>query len=255
MKRRVFLMLAAQQATREIRLISAAPSPFTQRRDSYRAGAGILLLLRRLIEEHQLPLTATYYDATPMLSQPEALKKLLPGAAVLMVGTSVWAQGPSSVSRTFFEGIDTTSLAGVAASTWVTSGGAHTGAALAYESNLATLRSMGAAVFSFGQKQAVFTTDERISGEKPGEFGLLDLWFMEGLAKAAIVNALAAGNAEYANELWKKLGMNPNYYLGYFPKSADGLEKRYGAIRERINGAMNPKSEARRSLDALVTRK
>lgn len=259
MERRTFLLLpsailAQDEKPREIRLICAAPSPFTQRRDSYRAGHGILLNLRRLIEEHKLPLIATYYDASPMLGQPAKLKQLLPGASVLLVGTSVWAQGPSSVSRTFFEAIDAESLAGVAASTWVTSGGAHTGAALAYESNLATMRSMGASVFSFGQKQTVFTTDERVSIEKAGEFTLLDLWFMEGLAKAAIVNALAPGNPAQASELWKKLQSSPNYYLGFFPKSETDLALRFGKFREQINLATNPRSEARRNLDALLAR-
>ena len=244
----------AQSQPREIRLISAAPSPYTQRRDSYRAGHGILLNLKRLIAEHSLPLRATYYDASPHLGSPTKLKQLLPGAHVLMVGTSVWAQGPSSVSRSFFEAIDNESLAGVAASTWVTSGGAHTGAAIAYESNLATLRSMGAATFSFGQKQAVFTTDERTDGSKPGEFTLLDLWFMEGLAKAAIVNALALSNPQEANSLWKKLDSSQTYYLGRFPKSDKELAPRFQAFHEQINLATNPKSEARRVLDAAISR-
>jgi len=257
-ERRSFLLLPAaalaqEEKPREIRLISAAPSPYTQRRDSYRAGHGILLNLRRLIEEHKLPLIATYYDASPLLGQAAKLKQLVPGAAVLMVGTSVWAQGPSSVSRTFFEAIDSESLAGVAASTWVTSGGAHTGAALAYESNLATLRSIGAAVFSFGQKQAVFTTDERVDVEKPGEFLLLDLWFMEGLAKAAIVNALALGNPARANGLWEQLESHPNYYMKHFPKNGAALETRFGLFRRQINGATNPRSEARRQLDAQLS--
>ncbi len=257
--RRSFLLspaglLAQTTEAREIRLISAAPSPYTQRRDSYRAGHGILLNLRRLIEEHKLPLTATYYDASPLLSQPAKLKQLLPGASVLLVGTSVWAQGPSSVSRTFFEAIDSESLAGVAASTWVCSGGAHTGASLAYESNLATLRSIGAAVFSFGQKQAVFTTDERVDAEKPGEFSLLDLWFMEGLAKAAIVNALALGNPARAKGLWEQLESHPNYYMKHFPRNGAELEKRFEAFRKLINEAARPRSEARRQLDAQLAR-
>lgn len=246
--------LSQDDKPREIRLICAAPSPYTQRRDSYRAGHGILLNLRRLIAERKLPLIATYYDASPLLGQPSKLKELIAGTQVLMVGTSVWAQGPSSVSRTFLEAVNSESLAGVAASSWVTSGGAHTGAALAYESNLATLRSMGASVFSFGQKQTVFTTDERVSAEKPGEFTLLDLWFMEGLAKAAIVNAMTPGNPVKANEMWNLLQSSPVYYLGFFPKSEDELAQRFGKFRERINLAANPRSEARRSLDALLAK-
>lgn len=209
--RRSLIALLAMQPRAEIRLISAAPSPYTQRRDSFRAGAGIVLCLRKWITDLKLPVDVTYYDAAPLLGKPEELKRLLRGAKVLLVGTSVWAQGPSSVGRQFFETVNTESIAGAAASTWVTSGGAHTGGALAWDSNLATLRSMGASVFSFGQKQMVFTTDERLTGEKPGEFTLLDAWFMEGLAKAALVQALYEGSREKAEALWKQLQSNPNY--------------------------------------------
>ncbi|MBZ2183545.1 MAG: hypothetical protein K7J46_02465 [Bryobacter sp.] len=254
MTRRTLLFALAQSPPREIRLICAAPSPYTGRRDSYRAGHGIFACLRRLIGEHALPLQASYYDATPHLGKPEALKRLLSAAPTLLIGTSVWAQGPSSVSRSFFEAVNTHSLAGQSASTWVTSGGAHTGAALAFDSNLATLRSMGAAVFGFGQKQMVFTTDERLSGERPGEFTLLDLWFMEGLAKAAIVQTLAAGQPVEARALYEKLNSDPAYYLKYFPKSTAELEPRFNEIRLRLNAAAPPRSMERKELDALLSR-
>lgn len=246
---------AAQTAPREIRLLSAAPSPFTRRRDSYRAGAGILLCLRRLIEEQSLPLAATYFDAAPLLGQPEKLKGLLRGPAVVLVGTSVWAQGPASVGREFLEAVNTESLAGVQASSWVTSGGAHTGGALAYESNLATLRSMGASVFSFGQKQMVFTTDERMGEEKAGEFTLLDCWFMEGLAKAAIVAGLAAHDRGQAESLWSRLGSHPNYYLRHFPKNAEELERRFSGIRLILNEAKAGNSPSRKKIDQLLGNK
>lgn len=235
MTRRTLLMAFAQAGPREIRLISVAPSPYTKSRDSYRAGKGILACLQRLISEHKLPVTATYFDAAPLLGNLSELKKLVTGAPVLLVGTSVWAQGPSSVSRTFFEAVNTESLAGIAASTWITSGGAHTGAAMAYDSNLATLRSMGAAVFSFGQKQMVFTTDERVTGEKPGEFSLLDAWFMEGLAKAAIVQALAPGNPQEARKVWQTLDSDPAYYLRHFPRDPAKLEERFRSILKQMN--------------------
>jgi hypothetical protein len=253
MTRRSLLFALAQPIRREIRLICAAPSPFTGRRDSYRAGHGIFACLRRLIEEHTLPLTASYYDATAHLGKPEPLKRLLSSPSTLLIGTSVWAQGPSSVSRSFFEAVNTHSLAGQSASTWITSGGAHTGAALAFDSNLATLRSMGAAVFGFGQKQMVFTTDERLTGEKPGEFTLLDLWFMEGLAKAAIVQTLAAGEPAQARALYEKLKADPAYYLKHFPKSKEEIEPRFNEIRLRLNAAAAPRSAARRELDALLS--
>jgi hypothetical protein len=257
-RRGVMLLGAAAWArdpVPEIRLICAAPSPYTKRRDSFRAGAGILLCLRRLIQEHKLELSARYYDASPWLDQPKRLPGLLSGRfAVLLVGTSVWAQGPSSVSRGFFEAIDLESLAGVSASTWVTSGGAHTGGSLAFQSNLATLMALGATVFTFGQKQAVFQTGERLGPEQEGEFTLLDLWFMEGMAKASIVAALAHGNREQANQLWKRLSSSPIYFQSDFPRGEAPLRERFGDLRKLLNGAREPGSEQRRGLDALVQR-
>ncbi len=237
MTRRHLLLALAQQPPREIRLISTSPSPYTKRRDSYRAGLGIRLCLDRLIREHTFPLVTSYHDAAPVLNDAAALKRLVRGAHVLLIGGSVWAQGPNSPTRGFFEAVNTESLAGVAASAWVCSGGAHTGAAMAWDSALATLRSMGAAVFSFGQKQMVFTTDERLTGEAPGQFTLLDAWFMEGLAKAAIVQALAPGDPQAARELWRKLDSDPNYYLRHFPKSEAQLKPRFEGILREINAS------------------
>lgn len=243
----------AQSAAPEIRLICAAPSSYTKRRDSFRAGAGILLSLRRLQQAYQFDLRATYYDATAWLAEPKRLPALLQGPfRVLLVGTSVWAQGPSSVSRTFFEAIDLEPLPGVMASTWVTAGGAHTGGSQAFQSNLATLLSLGASVFTFGQKQAVFQNGERLGPEQEGEFTLLDLWFMEGLAKAAIVAALAPGDRSLAAALWKRLNSSPIYFQNGFPKSEDTLRQRFGDLRLLLNRAKDPASPQRRTLDALL---
>lgn len=259
MDRRSFFALplaaAAQSPKREIRLLSLAPSPYTQRKDSYRAGAGILLSLRRLIEEHSLPATATYYDAAARIEKPSELMPLVRGASVLLIGSSVWAQGPSWVVRKFFEVVDAESLAGVSASAWVTSGGALTGAEASLASTFSSLHGMGASTFTFGQKQMMFTTDERVgTPEKAGEFTLLDCWFMEGLAKASLVAALAPGDPAAAKALWSKLQGSPIYYAGFFPKDIAALEARFGAIRQKINAAANPRSESRKEIDSLLSR-
>lgn len=247
------LALRGQTTVKEVRLLSLAPSPYTRRRDSFRAGAGILLNLRRLVEEHQLPATGTYIDAAAKIEKPAELPAMMRGADVLLLGSSVWAQGPSWVIRKFFEVVNGENLAGVAASTWVTSGGVHTGAEMAHDSTLTTLRGMGAATFTFGQKQMIFATDERVGvPEKAGDFTLLDCWFMEGLAKASLVHALAGGNPPAARALWTKLGSHPQYYHGPFPTELAPLEARFGKLRAQLNAAANPKSEARQQLDALL---
>lgn len=248
------LTALAQDRTREIRLISIAPSPSTRRRDSFRAGAGILMSLRRLATEHQLPVRASYYDAAPSLGQPERLQTMVRGADVLLIGSSVWAQGPSHVVRQFLQAVNGESLSGVMASAWVTSGGVHTGGEVAHESVLATLRGMGAAVFTFGQKQAVFSTDERIGPEKEGEFTLLDCWFMEGLAKASLVAALGAGDRARSTALWDKLGAAPSYWHGFFPKDQVELGRRFSEMRALLNAAAVPASEARKQVDGMLAK-
>jgi hypothetical protein len=256
-RRSLFLFpLAArpEEGLRHIRLISVAPSPFTRRRDSFRAGAGILMSIRRLAAEHQLSVQSSYYDAAPSLNEPERLKAMVRGAGVLLVGSSVWAQGPSHLVRQFFEAVNAERLDGVMASAWVTSGGVHTGGEMAHESALATLRGMGAAIFTFGQKQAVFSTDERLGPEKEGEYTLLDCWFMEGLAKASIVAALAPGDPARARALWEKLGSAPSYWHGFFPKDPAELARRFGEMRRLLNAAAAPGSAERKQLDGMLAK-
>lgn len=246
------LAALAQPAPREIRLISVAPSPYTQRRDSFRAGAGILLSIRRLAKEHSFNIRATYFDAAPHLERTEKLRSMLRGMHVLMVGGSTWAQGTAAPMRRFLEQVNSEPLEGVMASAWVTSGGAHTGGEMAHESTLNTLRGMGASVFTFGQKQMVFSTDERFGQEKEGDFTLLDCWFMESFAKAAIVAALTPGDPEGARAMWKKLESSPAYWHGYFPKNEESLRPRLAELRALLNAAAKPRSTERKQLDALL---
>src|SRR5260370_23652681 len=90
------LPLHAVAQTPEVRLLSLAPSPYTSRHDSFRAGCGILLSLERLIREHHLGLHATYYDAVPALENADKAKALVHGAQVLVIGASTWAQGSAA---------------------------------------------------------------------------------------------------------------------------------------------------------------
>ncbi len=256
MTRRGLLALAgvplrAADALREVRLLSVAPSPYTNRRDSFRAGCGILLCLRRLIAEHRLPLRATYFDAARLLDQPDKLRPLVQGAPVLLIGSSTWAQGPSPLIRRFFEIVDTTPIAGVQASAWVTSGGAHTGGEQVIETTYRTLLGMGASLFSAGQKAMVFTTDERL-GVKAGEFLPLDCWFMEHFARAAIVAGLTAGNPAEAAALWTRLGAGPLYW-NHIPKTESDIPTHLHQLRAKLNAAADPRSAARKELDGLLS--
>src|SRR6185369_6720714 len=85
--------LAAQTAVPEVRFLSVAPSPYTQRHDSFRAGMGIFLLLQQLIQQEKLSLRTTFYDASAVYDDAEKARALLRGPQVLVVGGSTWAQG------------------------------------------------------------------------------------------------------------------------------------------------------------------
>jgi hypothetical protein len=243
--------LAAAQTPPEVRFLVLAPSPYTQRHDAFRAGCGILLSMRRLIGEHKLGLRTTYYDAVPALANADKAKQLVRGARVLVVGCSTWAQGSATYPRRFFELVDTENLAGVAATAWATAGGQHTGGETAIDDTLRTLMGMGAQVFSLGQKHMVFTTGERFQPRAEGEFTLLDCWFMDQFARNIAVIALAGGDPGKALKLAKQLDFTPVYWTR-FPKDEASIAARYTELRDRLNRAADPGSEAWSQLRALA---
>ncbi|MFT4978924.1 MAG: hypothetical protein ACI8S6_004834 [Myxococcota bacterium] len=205
----------------EVRFICLAPSPYTGRKDSLRAGYGIVRSLQILIEEHDLPLRVTYYDgsdtvsgtsAPPDSEEAERAASLVRGAGVLIIGGSTWSQGPAFYLRRFFEFAGGENLGGVSAGAWATAGGAHTGGEVVVDTTLRSLMGMGAQTFSLGQKYMVFTTDER-DGPTPGEFTLLDVWFMDQFARTIAVVALKQGDPAGARLLADALGTNPVYYV------------------------------------------
>lgn len=88
-------LLQAQNATRaDIRLIVLAPSPYTHRMDSVRAGYGIKGLLESHIQQLGLPLTVGFYDGVKRLDDVPGLTELFSNSPrVIIMGSSTWAQG------------------------------------------------------------------------------------------------------------------------------------------------------------------
>jgi hypothetical protein len=251
------LLLAASYAAGqaadlpEVRFLHLAPSPYTQRHDSFRAGCGILLSLDRLIREHKLPLRTTFHDAVPSLEHREQATALVRGARVLVIGSSTWAQGSAYYPRRFFELVDAEDLAGVSATAWATAGGIHTGGDVVIADTLRTLMGMGAQVFTLGQKSMVFPTGERFDPRAEGEFTILDCWFMEQFAKNIAMVALAGNDRARAVALEKELDFTPIYWTR-FPQQEAPLVARFGELRDRLNTAANAKSDAYMKLRALV---
>ncbi len=223
----------------EVRFLNLAPSIYTHRYDSLRAGLGIALELRSLAEARGLPIKITFRDATATLDRPEAAKALLHGADVLVLGGSTWAQGSSRFERQFFEETGSESLWGVQATAYTTAGGSHTGGEMVVADTLRSLMGMGASVFTLGQKYMVFTTDERINAPAPGQFMLIDVWFMEQFAKAIAVEAVAKSDPVAAEKLAARLELTHTYYKD-FPRDETALRARLGGVLDLLNSAAKP---------------
>ncbi len=234
----------------EVRFICVAPSPYTDRHDSLRAGFGIFILLQQAIAKHNLNISTTYYDGSTFYDDGDKIRKVLHGPQVILLGGDTWAQGPTYYMRRFFE-VGPTDLTGVSASAWATSGGAQTGGEVVVSTTLRSLMGMGAKTFTLGQKLMVFTTDERLSPQKPGAFSLLDLWYMDQFARTIAVEALFGNDRTKAKKLAKELGTNPYYYKINFPPSPEKLSE-YVDLQRKLNAAADPKSPEYQELRSML---
>lgn len=222
-----------------ISMISLAPSPYTSRHDSIRAGYGIYYFLHRFIKDYTLPLSAVYYDGTFALGNRDALEKMT-SSNVLVLGASVWSQGSTRYTRQFFEDVGAGDWLGQSVSAWATAGGQHTGGSVLIADTLRSAMGLGARVFSLGQKYMVFSTDERI-GIDDHYFSLLDLWFMKQFACAVAVEALTHIDFKTAAENTSILGCFPHYYTR-IPK-IDGALDHFAPLADVLNRASDPESK------------
>ncbi len=224
----------------EVRFLTFAPSSYTKRFDSVRAGLGIALHLKRLGDENALPVRIGFINGVPALRNEGEARALLRGAPVLVIGGSTWSQGSSAPLRRFFEITGSESLWGISASVWATAGGSHTGGEMVVQDSMRSLMGMGAQTFTLGQKLMVFSTDERIGGS-PGEFTLLDSWYVEQFAKVLLLQAHARGDPAMAREIARKLKLTHAYYFGH-PKTDEELVPRHREHVQLINTALEAKS-------------
>ena len=237
--------------TAEVRFLNLAPSIYTHRYDSLRAGLGIALELRALVEAQHLPIKITFYDAASTVDHPEAAKVLLHGADVLVLGGETWSQGSTRFERQFLEDTGSEALWGVEATAYTTAGGTHTGGEMVVADTLRTLMGMGASVFTLGQKYMVFTTDERIDGTAAGQFELMDVWFMEQFAKALALEATAKSDPRLGAKLAAQFQLSHTYYRD-FPKDEGALRARLGGVLDLINAAARIDSGAYEKIGAQL---
>ena len=239
-------LLAQNTSLADIRLIVLAPSPYTHRMDSIRAGYGIKTLLEARLQQFGLPFTVGFYDGVKRLDDATSLAQLFSNSPrVIVMGSSTWGQGSNRYIRQLFEVLPQQSIIGTQASSWVTAGGAHTGGEVVAQDIQRSLMGIGASVFNLGQKLVVFTTEER--EDIPfGEFTLLDVWVMDQFAQLILLQALQRRGPGLPNpeKVQAILGFQINYFAR-FPLSQADFTKEIRRLRLFLNRAVNASSPER----------
>lgn len=235
--------LRAQEDPRadEIRLVSFAPSPYTQRMDSLRAAYALVRRVRVHLAAIERKTVVTLYDGVKRLGAKDVKSIFVPAPRVLLLGSSTWGQGSNKYIRELFEHTDGVSLVGVKASTWVTSGGAHTGGEMVTMDAQRSLQGLGASVFSLGQKQMILTTDEFVDGRKSGEFSLLDVWYLDQFARMIVIQSVESSEAA---RVAAKLEFDASYYHR-FPLPKDAFTAELRQLQEFLGKAASPRSAER----------
>lgn len=106
--------------------------------------------------------------------------------------------------------------------------------------SMRSLMGMAAQTFTLGQKLMVFSTDERI-GRSPGEFTLLDSWYMEQFAKVLLLEAQTRGDPAAAREIARKLKLTHAYYSGH-PKTNEQMVPLHQELVQLISTALEARS-------------
>lgn len=236
----------------EVRFVLAAPSPYTGRFDATRAGLGIALELRRLAQEHRLPVRISL-RALPLQADRQEAAALFEGQPqVLVVGGSTWSQGSATPLRRLFELAGGVSLQGVRATAFATAGGAHTGGEMVVLDSLRSLMGQGALAFTSGQRLMVFSTDERLE-PSPGQFTPLDCWSMGLYARQLLLQAHGGGNPAQTRLLAERLGVDLAYFRR-FPRTVASLGPQVGTVCDRINRLADAARPGLASLAAELAR-
>jgi hypothetical protein len=240
------LLLAQSVPSADIRLIALAPSPYTHRMDSIRAGYGLKTQLEVRVQQLALPFTIGFYDGVKRLDDLTSLAALFSNSPrVIIMGSSTWGQGSNRYVRQLFEVLPQQSIIGTQASSWVTAGGAHTGGEMVAQDTQRSLMGIGASVFNLGQKLVVFTTEER-DYIPPGEFTLSDVWVMDQFAQLILLQALQRRGSGLPNPetVQATLGFQIDYFTR-FPLSQADFTKEMRQLRLFLNRAVNPSSPER----------
>ena len=248
------LLLAQDTQFADIRLIVLAPSPYTHRLDSIRAGYGLKTRLEARVQQLGLPFTIGFYDGVKRLNDVTTLAELFSNSPrAIIMGSSTWGQGSNRYVRQLFEVLPQQSIIGTQASSWVTAGGAHTGGEVVATDIQRSLMGIGASVFNLGQKLVVFTTEER-EDIPSGDFTLLDMWVMDQFAQIIILQALQRRGPGLPSpeKVQAILGFRIDYF-SRFPLSPGDFTKEMRELRIFLNRAKNPSSPERTRILSSLT--
>ncbi len=217
-----------------IRLIHFSPGTATGRHDSHRACLALGWFLSEAALETGCSQPWELCWAMPTIHSREAIQNLLSRAAVLVIATPTYAQGSPWYVRRFFELSAGLAAWGTPATAFATSGGLHTGGEQAVADTLRSLQGLGAATFSFAQKQLVLGTGQKFTPD--GTFDLIDTWFLRQFARTILLHAVLRSAPDDA-DLWAdRLDLTTDYYRRFPPEVA--LESSLGRIRDLLNAPL-----------------
>lgn len=214
-----------------LRVLHFSPSTATGRHDSYRASLVFTWFVRQAIETVGSPIKVDLVWALPAIASREKAHHLMSGVDLVVIATPTYAQGSPWFVRRFLELCAGLQLWGCLGTTFASAGGQHTGGDVAVADTLRSLMGMGMATFTFAQKLVVFGAQQKFATD--GTFELLDLWFLQQLARTAVTHLVGRSGSRSFLEMAQFWKLDTGYY-NQFP-TADGLAADLGQLRDRVN--------------------
>ena len=220
--------------SRLIRILHFSPSSATGRFDGFRACLGLSLFLKAAIAEFGLKQRWELVWALPLINDEPKVHNILQGADVLVMATPTYGMGSPWFIRKFFEMTRGVALWGKPATAFATAGGLNTGAEFAVTDTLRSFQGLGANAFGFAQKNLVFGTQQKFLS--PGEFDLIDIWFLQQFARTILLQAILRDQPDEAASWTAILGLHSDFY-NHFP-SGSAMTESVGPVRDLLNSTL-----------------
>ena len=221
-----------------LRILHFSPSTATDRHDSYRASLAFTWFARQAVEDLGASIPVDLVWALPAVGSREQAHRLISAAELTVIATPTYAQGSPWFVRRYLELCAGLQLWGRLGTAFATAGGLHTGGDVAVSDTLRSLMGMGMATFTFAQKLVVFGAQQKFAPD--GTFDLVDLWFLQQLARTSVAHLAGRSGSRTVGELARFWNLNTSYYQ-QFP-SAEELTTELGGLRDQLNAPLTDPS-------------